>query len=55
MKLSGRIKLRLVEVNGHQEFWSGWFHCFTSDGKAIVENASGGISLVDAHKITFID
>lgn len=48
-------KLRRVEINGHQEYWQGWFHKFTDSGLAIIESDGGGVSLIEVHKITFLD
>lgn len=47
-------QLRRVSISGHQEFWKGWFHLFTVEGKAIIEADDGQIHLVDAHKVRFI-
>ena len=50
--------LRPVEVQGHLEYWKGWFHGWhglIGEPVAIVEHQSGHCSLVPAQKITFLD
>ena len=50
-------KLRPVEINGHQEYWTGYFHAWAGLSEhptAIIETSDGRIKIVDAHKVTFI-
>lgn len=49
------MKLRRVEINGHQEYWKGWFHQFTQDGMAIIETDEGFVKIEPAYKIKFLD
>ena len=32
-----------------------WFHCFTKDGTAVVEDAAGQVRTVEANTIRFMD
>lgn len=46
--------IRRVEIHGHQEFWRGWFHLFTSDGMAIIETDEGQVNIIPAWKVKFV-
>ncbi len=49
-------KLRPVEISGHQEYWTGYFHAWAGlleYPKAIIETTDGRIKIVDAHEVTF--
>jgi hypothetical protein len=59
-------QMRPVEVNGHQEYWRGWFHGWThfrhadvppgqGTMMAVVETEGGGIAYVEPFKIKFLD
>ena len=48
---------RRVSINGHQEFWQGWFHGWTKDDAdkmlAVVETDRGDVSYVEPLKLKF--
>ena len=49
-------KLRPVEINGHQEFYTGYFHAWAGLSEhptAIIETSNGRIKIVPAVQVTF--
>lgn len=51
-------ELRPVEVNGHQEYFRGYFHAWcglSEHPDAIIETASGRIIIRRAEQVTFTD
>ena len=51
-------RLRQVEINGHQEYWKGYFHAWcglSEHPKAIIETETGEIKIRDATKVKFTD
>ena len=50
-------ELRPVEINGHQEYWTGYFHAWAGLSEhptAIVETVGGRIKIVKASQVTFM-
>ena len=50
-------ELRPVVINGHQEYWTGYFHAWAGLSEhptAIIETSDGRIKIVGAHQVTFV-
>ena len=56
-EIEERGGLRPVEINGHQEYWRGYFHAWcglSEHPKAIIEDELGNVRIRDACMVKFI-